>query len=391
MPDHDFEAGRVIVTLNRDYFCHDDIDCLDDVLIGIDYEKVVNIFRSKPNANQSGDVLLVHLKCGKKESVIDAIETFMENPNVMFAEPDFFLDSRIIPNDPYYSYLWGLDRIKAPSAWDYTTGCGDVIVGVVDSGVDFTHPDIRDNIWVCPEGMYGACFCGEDCDPMDTSGHGTHVAGTIGAVGNNHIGITGTAWNVKIASLKIGQRDFSLAAAIAAIDYANSNQIPILNNSWGGRLYSPSLKHAIEQYGGLFVASAGNYGVNNDFYPDFPASYDCENIIAVAATNVYDELADFSNFGERSVDIAAPGTDIYSLSLHGEYSYMCGTSMSAPFVAGAAALLKSYMPQLTALEIKEIILSSVDKRPSLTGFVSSGGVLNITAMLEYAERRANPA
>ncbi|MCL2499808.1 MAG: S8 family serine peptidase [Defluviitaleaceae bacterium] len=382
MNNHDFNVGKVIVTLNRDFFCHDTSDCYYPVLEGVEFTKVENIFRSEARGCPRGDIILVHLDCGEEESVFDAIETLTANPMVMFAEPDFIFDNHLIPNDPYFGYLWGLERIMAPNAWDYTTGNANVVVGVVDSGIDFTHPDIADNIWFSQDGYPGWNFINDSGDSMDMTGHGTHVAGTIGAVGNNMIGITGTAWNVKLASLKIGESCFSLASAVAAIQYANENDIPILNCSWGGRHYIPSLRHAIEQYNGLFIASAGNSGSDNDLDPEFPASFDCDNIISVAAANTYDELSLFSNYGALSVDLAAPGTYIYSLSLGGEYSYMDGTSMSAPYVAGAAALLKSYLPNLTALEMKDIILSSVSKHPNLNGLVSSGGILNVNTMLK---------
>jgi subtilisin family serine protease len=253
---------------------------------------------------------------------------------------------------------------------------------VVDSGIDHHHPDIRNNMWASQDGRYGWNFLDDNGDAMDATGHGTHVAGTIGAVVNNFIGIAGVSLHVKIASLKIGNHTFDLASAIAAIDYANQNNIPILNNSWGGHYYSPSLKHAIEQYDGLFVASAGNYGADNDYFFDYPTSYGSDNIISVAASNQNDHLASFSNFGVESVDIAAPGTDILSLAPNGGYDYQKGTSMAAPHVAGAAALLKSYRPDLSALDIKSIILSSVDKHPHFYGKIRSGGVLNIKAMLE---------
>jgi subtilisin family serine protease len=277
-----------------------------------------------------------------------------------------------------------LETISAPLAWDSSTGRNDVVVGVVDSGVDYNHPDI--NMWVSQNELYGWNFLDTHDDTMDRTGHGTHVSGIIGAVGNNAIGTVGVCWNIQIASLKVGNHVFNLASAIAAIDYANINNITILNNSWGGRYDSPGLKYAIELYNGLFVASVGNYGMDNDIYPDYPASYDCDNIIAVAASNPYNELAPFSNYGATKVHIAAPGTDILSLVPDGGYDYKSGTSTAAPFVSGAAALLKSYKPELTPLEIKSIILSSVDKCPNLYGKILTGGVLNIGAMLNTASK-----
>jgi len=391
-----FETGKVIVALNK-YINHSDSPdhYNNQILDGIDFEKVNVIFRPNKINNESdiGYVLLVYLKDKDKLAVINTVEKLMANPHVVYAEPDYFYDMYIIPNDPYFKYLWGVEKIKSPLAWDYTTGSKSIVVGVIDSGIDYNHPDIKDNMWISQDKRYinGWDFFNNNSNSMDLSGHGTHVGGTIGAVGNNFIGIAGICWNVQIASLRIGSVSMSLAAAIAAIDFANTNKIPILNNSWGGRIYSPSLKFAIDQYDGLFVVAAGNCGTNNDIIPNYPSSYDSNNIISVAATNQDDNLAPFSNYGVKSVDIAAPGTDILSLSLHGEYSYQSGTSMSAPLIAGAAALLKAYMPDLTTLDIKKIILSSADKNPNLDGRVLTGGTLNIKSMIEMAKNlKAKP-
>ena len=384
---NNFETGKVIVALNKNVSYYSSPDYYNSQIFkGIDIEKIEVIFRPDGIYNKSdmGYILLVNLKNKGKTEVIKTIEKLANNPYVVFAEPDYLYDMHITPNDPYFRHLWGIKKIKAHLAWDYITGSDRTVVGVVDSGIDYNHPDIKDNMWVSRDKRYvnGWDFLGNRSDSMDTSGHGTHVAGTIGAVGDNFIGITGICWNIKIASLRIGHIFMSLSAAIAAIDFSNANRIQILNNSWGGGFYSPILKYAIEQYDGLFIVSAGNYGTNNDFIPDYPASYDSDNIIAVAALNQDCTLASYSNYGVKSVDIAAPGTDIFSLSLHGGYSYQSGTSMAAPHVVGAAALLKAYMPCLTASEIKNIILSSVDKLPHLEGKLLTGGMLNVNSMIE---------
>lgn len=341
------------------------------------------------NDSNIGAIILIHLKCKEKSAVIDTIIKLSKNPCVVYAEPDYFIGTHRIPNDPYFRFLWNMEKIKSPFAWNFTTGSSDVVVGVIDSGIDYSHPDLVNNLLVAlNEDNGNGWFSDLNSDgPMDETGHGTHVAGTIGAVGNNSIGVTGVCWNVKLASLKIGNANFNLAAAIKAIDYANNNNIHILNSSWGGRIYSPSLKFAIDNYDGLFIASAGNSSSNNDIYPVYPASFDCVNIITVAAVDQYDILTPFSNYGAVSVDFAAPGADILSTDLFGSYSYMGGTSMAAPHAAGAAALLKSYKPELNALQIKDVLLSSVDRKAGLTGKVLTGGTLNIYKMIEIANAR----
>lgn len=376
-----YEAGKVIVALNENPALEHDINAALD---GVDYEKVELIFRSdKEEKSNTGDLLLIYLNDKEESAVFDAIETLLSNPYILYAEPDYIEDLHLMPNDPLYRQLWGTRKIEASSAWNYTVGSNEVAVGVIDTGIDYRHPDIRENMWVSPDGRLanGWNFADNNRNPIDLDGHGTHVAGTIGAVGNNHIGVTGICWDVKVVALKFG---LDIASAIAAINFANQYDIPILNSSWGGRVYSPALKHAIEQYRGLFIASAGNNGENNDEYPVYPASFDCDNIISVAATNPDDDLTRFSNYGIGTVDLAAPGIDILSLGLDDEYSGQNGTSMSAPHVAGAAALLKSYIPEISVSALKYIILASVVKHRSLADKITTGGVLNVNDMFQLA-------
>ena len=376
-----YEAGKVIAALNENPALEHDINAALD---GVDYEKVELIFRSdKEEKSNTGDLLLIYLNDKEESAVFDAIETLLSNPYILYAEPDYIEELHLMPNDPLYRQLWGTRKIEASSAWNYTVGSNEVAVGVIDTGIDYRHPDIRENMWVSPDGRLanGWNFADNNRNPIDLDGHGTHVAGTIGAVGNNHIGVTGICWDVKVVALKFG---LDIASAIAAINFANQYDIPILNSSWGGRVYSPALKHAIEQYRGLFIASAGNNGENNDEYPVYPASFDCDNIISVAATNPDDDLTRFSNYGIGTVDLAAPGIDILSLGLDDEYSGQNGTSMSAPHVAGAAALLKSYIPEISVSALKYIILASVVKHRSLADKITTGGVLNVNDMFQLA-------
>lgn len=354
------------------------------IIFGIEIISIEVLFQSRTSESDIGAIIMIELRTNNPQAVIDIIEILSEDPCVVFAEPDFYLQPHIIPNDPYYNYLWGLQKVNCPLAWDHTTGSSDIVVGVTDSGINYNHPDLKDNMWKAPRGLgiHGRDFENNTDNPIDITGHGTHVAGTIGAVGNNLIGITGVCWTVRLAALKIGGAFFNLAAAVQAIDYANRNNIQILNNSWGSRFYSASLKYAVDNYNGLFIVSAGNSSSNNDLIPVYPCNFDNKNVISVAAANQNDELASFSNYGVASVDIAAPGTDILSTSFEGDYSYMDGTSMAAPHVAGAAALLKGLRPELTPSEIKDIIMSSVDKKPQFHGKVLTGGTINISKMFE---------
>ena len=384
--NNNYELGKVIVALNINITSKDVLDYyIDLVLDGIDYEKAEIIFHSKntESLNEGTNIVLIYLKDKNPHAVTNAVAKLSSSPYIVYAEPDYIEEMHIISNDPLYNQLWGIQKINAPLAWDYTTGDSSISVGVIDTGIDQNHPDIRENMWTTWNGrlIYGWNFADNSSDSMDLDGHGSHVAGTIGAVGNNRIGITGVCWQVRVAALKFG---LDVASAIAAIDFANYYKISILNASWGGRAYSQALKDAIDQYDGLFVASAGNDGTNNDVDPMYPASYDCKNIISVAAVDPYDTLARFSNYGLKTVDIAAPGTNILSLDLSGEYSPLNGTSMAAPHVAGAAALLKSSMPNISTITLKRIILSSAMENPELKGKILTGGILDMETMFKLA-------
>lgn len=394
---YEFVPGKVIAAFNESFTYFNNPILFDFSVNGLEIDGI-EILHRRHNQRKGypgsiagkadHDIVLLKLKNKTKQAVIEAIGILSQNPDVLYAEPDYLMYLDTIPNDRHFSVLWGMKTIKAPYAWGKFTGSSGVVVGVVDSGIDYRHKDLTDNIWVDQSGesICGWDFFNDDSDPMDKNSHGTHVAGTIGAVGNNGIGVTGVTWNVKMAALKIAGESGAVcaSAAVRAVEYAIDKEIPILNNSWGGRVYCESMKSVIEQYDGLFIASSGNSGLDNDIYPHFPSAYDCDNIISVAATCRNDRLAVFSNYGALSVDIAAPGDEIYSSILNNGYGYKSGTSMAAPHVAGAAALLKGYMPDLTALEIKNIILSSAEKIPSLYGKVLTGGELNVSAMFEIA-------
>ncbi len=334
------------------------------------------------------------------------------------AEPDFLVYPSVRPSDPYLQNdsLWGMDNrgqsggkpgadISATEAWDVRNNAATVIVGVVDTGIRATHQDLAANIWRNPgetagnnrdddgngviDDWYGYDAIDDGGNPDDGDGHGTHVAGTIGAVGNNGIGVTGVAWRVQLMSLRFltSQGGFT-SDAIEAIDYARQEGAHILNNSWGGGGYSASLLSAIsraESAGMLFVVAAGNDNSNNDNSPSYPASYTLPSIVSVASSDRNDLRSSFSNYGAQSVDLAAPGSAIVSTYhlANDSYATLSGTSMASPCVAGAAALLKAEFPFESALELKDRLLNTSDLLSSFSGITTSGGRLNLAAALNY--------
>ncbi|HEY3215837.1 MAG TPA: S8 family serine peptidase [Candidatus Eisenbacteria bacterium] len=342
-------------------------------------------------------------------SVAEAIGRLRQHPLVEYAEPNFQLHALVVPNDPLFPQMYNLENtgqtsgtpgadIHATQAWDLFTGDPELRVGVIDTGVDYTHPDLAANIWTNPgeiagngidddrngyiDDVHGYDFANNDGDPFDDHGHGTHVSGTIAAVGDNGVGLAGVNWRARIVGIKFldAGGSGSTAGAIAAIGYAIATGVRLTNNSWGGGGYSQGLLDAINAAGAagqLFVAAAGNSGTDNDALPEYPASFDSPYILSVAATDHNDELATFSNFGAASVDLGAPGVSILSTLPGGAYGFLSGTSMATPHVTGAAAFVLGFFPTMPALQVKSQILSNVDPLASLAGRVASGGRLNL--------------
>jgi subtilisin family serine protease len=340
---------------------------------------------------------------GKVQATIDALQ---RNPNVRYAEPDYLVQAEMTPNDSYYNKLWAMPKISANTAWDVTTGSKDVVVGVVDTGIDYTHPDIAANAWSnsgaingCAAGTHGYNVLTKTCDPMDDHNHGTHVSGTIGAVGNNGIGVIGVDPSVSIMGLKFlnSGGGGTTAGAVTAIDWAVKAKVAgvnvrVLSNSWGGGGYSQALKDEIEKAGArdiLFVAAAGNYGSNNDATPFYPCSYHTANEICVAASDSHDRLASFSNYGVGTVDLAAPGTDILSTIRGGAYGTLSGTSMATPHVSGTAALVLARGYESVA-DLKTTILSTVDPIAAASGKTTTGGRLDADAAVLAAKPTPPP-
>ncbi len=355
----------------------------------------------------------------------EIINALKNSPNVEYAEPDYTVTATLIPNDTSFAtQQWDFNNtgqsggrpdadIDAPEAWDVTTGTGATTVAVIDTGIDYNHPDLAANIWTNPgeipgngidddhngyiDDVHGYDFVNNDGDPMDDHSHGTHCAGTIGAVGNNGVGVAGIDWNVKIMAVKFlnATGTGSIGNAILALNYAVMMGAKVSNNSWGGTGFSASLQNAItsaRSSGHIFVAAAGNNATNNDTTPFYPASYTSDNVVAVAATDRTDAMASFSNYGATSVDLAAPGYSIYStipVSM-GSYAYKSGTSMAAPHVTGAVALVSDLHPGWTYSQVIHQIFSSVDPLTSLTGKVATGGRLNISGALGGIVTNPNP-
>ncbi|MCY7375524.1 MAG: S8 family serine peptidase [Pyrinomonadaceae bacterium] len=321
-----------------------------------------------------------------------------------------------LPNDPLFNEQWALNNdgknggkanadLRALLAWEKTKGTKEVVVAVLDSGVKYTHPDLVSNIWVRPANVpqykdnelgtfndsHGFNAADNQGDPMDENGHGTHCSGIIGAEGDNSEGIAGINWNVTIMPLKfMGRGGFGTTKdAIEAINYAidrkrNGVNVRVINASWGSTAYSKALEDAIRaagEEGILFVAAAGNNGTSNDKSPHYPSDYDLPNVISVAALDRNDNLASFSNFGTKTVHIAAPGRDILSTWLNDDYREASGTSMATPYVAGIAALILANEPKLSVEKLREKVLKSVDKLDALDGKVESGGRINAAKAL----------
>ena len=340
----------------------------------------------------SGTIWRVHSRSKSTDALISSLR---RHPKVIYAEPNYIVHAILTPNDPSFSQLYGMTKISAPAAWNVTTGSANVVVGVVDTGVDYNHQDLAANMWSNPGGI-GGCAAGtrgfnaitNTCTPLDDNDHGSHVSGTIGGVGNNGIGVAGVNWTVRIMGLKFldATGSGSTADAIQAIDFAVIAKIAginvrVLANSWGGGGFSQALLDEINKAntnGILFVAAAGNSGANNDSTPHYPSSYNAPNVISVAATDSADALASFSNYGATSVHLGAPGVSILSTTTNNTYSSFSGTSMACPHVAGVAALVLSVPvnASMTVAQLKSAILNNVDPIPSLTGMTTTGGRLN---------------
>lgn len=335
------------------------------------------------------------------DSVPEALTKISNEEPSWQALPDHLSFSDALPNDYNPRELWSLTRVRAPSAWQVSTGSSTIVVAIIDSGIDYNHPDLVANIWKNPlefgngidddgngliDDVNGWDFAGHDNDPFDEESHGTHVAGIIGAVGNNAQGITGVAQRIKLLGLRTGNTSLATSAVIQALDYVVSLKnrgvpIAVVNNSYTSTTFNSLQRDSIQRARDsdiLFVASSGNDARNIDQNGLlYPVGYTLSNVIGVASTNLGDTLSDFSNWGTTSVHIAAPGSAIISTVPGGLYAIKDGTSMASPLVAGAAALLRSAEPTLSALQLKNRLITSSVPVSALTNRVSSGARLDV--------------
>lgn len=414
--------------------------------------KVLKTYTIVPGLQQ------LKVKPGEEAKVIQRL---LQDDSVAYAEPNFIYHTALyhrgylpesisddpqLPNDESFGVLWGLNNtgqedsggvagvvdadIDAPEAWAQGfQGSKDIVVAIIDTGSDYTHPDLVENAWLNEgetgtyededgntinratdvidndgngyvDDVHGWDFVNDDNDPMDDHDHGTHVSGTIGAVGNNEIGVSGVTWHVRIMGVKFlsSTGSGSLDDAVSAIEYADKMGAKVYNNSWGGGGFSQALLDVItatHTSGGVFVAAAGNSSNNNDANPSYPASYDVPNMVAVSATDNSDNMTSWSSFGRNTVHVAAPGNNIYSTTPKDTYQTMSGTSMATPHVVGLVALLWGAHPELTNLEVKERIIKSTEEKRGLIRKVASGGRINADYALKgfYPEKSGefNPA
>jgi thermitase len=327
-----------------------------------------------------------------------AVLELLLNPQVEFAEPNFLIAKEDLnPNDTQFKEQWALRNtgqnggqygsdINAGKAWDTTTGSSATIVAVIDSGIDFMHPDLKNNQWTNPNpsssgDLHGWDYVADNAEIKDEQGHGTAVAGIIAAEGNNALGVTGVMWRGSLMSLRVldntGTGD--IASAIEAIDYAATHGAQVINLSWGTAGESAALKDAIQQalkHNVVVVCSAGNGSKDLALSRYYPASFDLKGMITVAASDNFDQLASWSNWGAGSVTAAAPGTDILTTRMGGGYWNVTGTSAAAPVVSGIAGLLKTVHRSATVQQISKAISDGSRQSSSLAGKVRSGGVVS---------------
>ena len=348
--------------------------------------------------------LVAGLHCIEIDGSVEEALRFLSQheDSLLYAEPVYIVRTMdTTPNDQFIGSLYGMPQINAPQAWDDHQGDQEFQIAIIDTGIDYNHPDLAANMWVNPgeiagngqdddgngyvDDIYGYDFANNDSNPMDINGHGTHCAGTVGGVGNNGIGVAGVNWRCRlVAAPFIGSNGTgSIDNAIEAVEYCAVNLIKVSNNSWGGGGFSQALFDVVQtagdDFGHVFVAAAGNNGSGNASYP---GAMTCDNLICVAAIDSNENLAGFSQYNATQVDLGAPGVDVVSTTPNNNYSSYSGTSMATPHVAGGVALAYSLMGDASAVEVKDLILSTTRAISSLSGRCVTGGVLDVEAALD---------
>jgi subtilisin family serine protease len=365
------------------------------------------------------DLELIHVRGSIEDAVLRV------KPFVKYAEPDYVMHTTSTPNDPSYGLEWGLNNtgqtvngdpgtagsdIRAPRAWDFFTGDPNFVIADIDTGLQLNHPDFAGNVWVNPgeipgngidddgdgfiDDVNGWNFYTPNNDPSDQNGHGTHTAGTIGARGNNGIGVTGVNWQCKIMPIRAFSPGGNGTASICAscIQFAALKNVKVSSNSWGSSTFNvQSLHDAIANaasIGHIFVCAAGNFSQNDDTAGFYPASWSLDNMIVVAATTNEDLRASFSSYGPNTVHLGAPGNNVYSTWFGSSYQYDSGTSMATPHVAGAVALVWGANPGFTYQQVKYRILSTVRPSASMAGLTVTGGILNLAEAIHPGSTQA---
>jgi subtilisin family serine protease len=354
--------------------------------------KVLHTFRLLPNTFR------VSVPVGRER---DAINAYLDSPDVVYAEPDYLAETTLVPNDTSWSDggMYGMRSIRMPDVWDFFTGDPNFRIGVVDSGLDFTHGDISANVWTNPgevagngidddgngyiDDVRGWSSINNNGDITDPGSHGTHVSGTIGAVGNNSTGVVGVNWRCKIVMVRTSNNGRNVSRTVEALEYLLVTGVKVSNHSYGGGGFSQTEYNMFaeaQNRGHLAICAAGNGGAdqigdNNDTAPQYPASFDLNNIIAVAAHTSGNGLTGFSNFGAASVDLAAPGSNILS-TVPGNYGGASGTSMASPHVAGVAGIIWAKFPYISWQHLRSRLLTGVIVEGSYDGKLATEGRLD---------------
>lgn len=387
-----YSDERVLITLDKETSKKNKKFNIDDfpevslfkiIDLTEDLNKAINNKSNGLAINSYNQTLCLQLKNKGKSNVLKAIEKIKNRKEIIAISPDYIIESLSTNvNDVYSNQQWAINNINLSDAWDITTGSSFVSVGVIDSGIQSEHSDISSNIDISKSATIMNGTISTSSIISDERNHGTHVAGIIGAKGNNSNGIAGCNWNIRLSSLKIIDeygRGYS-SDLILALNYAALNNISILNFSarWlsSSSMYNSPVNKAIANYPGLFVCAAGNDNANIDGDYCYPAALNLPNLITVGSLSENNSISSFSNYGSNSVDIFAPGNNIYSLNNNYSYESQSGTSMATPYVTGVAAMIKSIRPDFSAQELKNCILDNVDKLDNLNGYCKSGGKLN---------------